>query len=470
MSAVELGLLILSSLFFLGSLDDLFLDMIHFIFSLKPKKISNQSWNEWAIRDEDPIAVMIPAWQEYDVLEPMVKTNLKRIKYKNFHWFIGVYPNDEKTLEIALKMQELYPEKITVVINSRPGPTSKAQCLNEILKVMTQGIEKARSKGDKPWVPRFVAIHDAEDVIHPLSFTAINAQKEDVDFIQVPIFSLPVPTNKWVAGTYLDEFADIHLREVPVREKLQMPIPSAGVGTFFSFRILEVLGKKFGHWFDEGNLTEDYEVSMKISRIGGKQMFLLIRDPLGEIVATREYFPADFGRSVRQKTRWTTGIALQTMVKWGSYGNPLEVKSLKSVLARYGIWRDRKALWANPIIFLAWTVFLLCVGLHFMNPQWMMKLSENKILLNLMILNLVLFGVRLIQRTRFTTALYGFKHGLLTLPRLVLGGVINGSAALRAIAHFNDANKTNKTDQIKWDKTDHFFPDEETLDDKVNLQ
>ncbi|HLT22506.1 MAG TPA: glycosyltransferase [Bacteriovoracaceae bacterium] len=470
MSVVELGMLVLSCLFFLGSLDDLFLDVVHTIFALKPKKILDEHWNEWIIREEDPIAVMIPAWQEYDVLEAMVKTNLRRIKYKNFHWFIGVYPNDDKTLAIALKMQDLYPEKLTVVINSKPGPTSKAQCLNEILRVMTQGIDNAQKNGEKPWIPRFVAIHDAEDVIHPLSFTAINAQNDDVDFIQVPIFSLPVPTSKWVAGTYLDEFADIHLREVPVREKLNMPIPSAGVGTFFSFRILNLLHKKFGHWFDEGNLTEDYEVSMKISRIGGKQMFLLVKDPLGEVVATREYFPADFGRSIRQKTRWTTGIALQTMVTWGSYGNPLEIKSFKSLLARYGIWRDRKALWANPIIFLAWTVFLLCLTLHLINPQWMSNLSENKLLLNLMILNLFLFCVRLVQRARFTTVLYGVKHGILTFPRLILGGVINGSAALRALTHFNNANKTNKTDQIEWDKTDHFFPDEETLDDKVNLQ
>lgn len=279
-----------------------------------------------------------------------------------------------------------------------------------------------------------------------------------------------MPTSSWVAGTYLDEFADIHLREVPVREKLKMPIPSAGVGTFFSYKILDVLGRKFGYWFDEGNLTEDYEVSMKIARIGGKQMFLLVRDPKGEVVATREYFPSDFGRSIRQKTRWTTGIALQTMLRWGSYGDPFQVRSIKSLLARYGIWRDRKALWANPIIFLAWTVFFLCVGLHFINPNWMEKLSENPLLLNLMILNLFLFGVRLIQRTRFTTALYGIKHGLLTFPRLILGGVINGSAAIRAITHFNDANKENKTDQIKWDKTDHSFPDEELLEEKVSIQ
>ena len=470
MSAIELGLLILCSVFIFGSLDDLFLDVVHSVFSLRPKRISKDEWSEWIQKEEDPIAVMIPAWQEYDVLEAMVKTNLRRLKYNNFHWFIGVYPNDEKTLTIALKMQDLYPEKITVVVNSMPGPTSKAQCLNEILKVMISGIENAEMNGETPWVPRFIAIHDAEDVIHPLSFKAINAQNRDVDFVQVPIFSLPVATEKWVAGTYLDEFADVHLREVPVREKLKMPIPSAGVGTFFSFSIIKTLGQKFGYWFDEGNLTEDYEISMKIARIGGKQRFLLVRDPQGEVVATREYFPSDFGRSIRQKTRWTTGIALQTMMTWGAYGNPLEVKSLKSVLARYGIWRDRKALWANPIIFLSWTVFIVCLAMSLLNPDWMSVLAKNELLLTLMYANLVLFALRLVQRMRFTTALYGFKHGLMTFPRLILGGVINGAAALRAIGQFGQANKENKTNQIVWDKTDHSFPDEEILDEKVNLQ
>lgn len=467
MNVVELGLLILSFIFLIGSLDDLVLDFIHTLFNLKAKKVSMEEYLSWKKRDESPIAVMIPAWQEYDVLEAMVKTNLKRLQYENFHWFIGVYPNDEKTLSIAKRMEELYPEKITVVVNNLPGPTSKAQCLNRILTVMTEGIRISEENGEVPWIPRFIAIHDAEDVIHPLSFKAINAQPEDMDFIQVPIFSLPVPTSQWVAGTYLDEFADIHLREIPVRQKLRMPIPSAGVGTFFSYRIMDILGRRFGTWFEEGNLTEDYEVSMKIARLGGKQTFMLMEDPMGEMIATREYFPADFGRSIRQKTRWTTGIGLQTMVRWGSYASPLKMRDWKTLMGRYGVWRDRKALWANPMVFVAWTVMLICTGMSLLNPDWMNALADNKLLLNLMSLNLFLFAIRLIQRTRFTTKLYGFKHGLLILPRLLLGSVINGTAAIKAIRQFGQAKKENKTDKIEWDKTEHFFPSEESLSQSV---
>ncbi len=466
MNNLEFSLLLLCLVFLIGSLDDLILDIVHGIFRLRPAKISLTDWNTLLHKEESPIAVMIPAWQEYDVLEAMVRTNLKRLQYENFHWFIGVYPNDEKTVSIALDLESRYPDKITVIINDLPGPTSKAQCLNRILQVMMGGFDK----GKKPWVPRFIAIHDAEDVIHPLSFKAINAQDEDLDFIQIPIFSLPVSTSEWVAGTYLDEFADIHLREIPVRQKLRMPIPSAGVGTFFSYRIMDILGRRFGTWFEEGNLTEDYEVSMKIARLGGKQKFMLLLDPKGDVIATREYFPADFGRSVRQKTRWTTGIGLQTMLRWGNYESPMKRLNWKTLMARYGVWRDRKALWANPLVFLAWSVILVMFSVSILRPEALSSVSRNTLLSNLMFLNLVLFGLRLLQRWRFTTVLYGFQHGVLTIPRLALGSVINGMAAIRAIRQFGDASRDNKQDKIIWDKTEHFFPTEETIDERRNLQ
>lgn len=470
MNSFEVSLLLLCIIFLIGSLDDLILDVVHTAFRLKPQKISKSDWDRWQELPESPIAVMIPAWQEYDVLEAMVRTNLKRLQYENFHWFIGVYPNDEKTVSIALDLQGKFPEKITVVINDRHGPTSKAQCLNRILQVMMDGIEDSVRRKETPWIPRFVAIHDAEDVIHPLSFKAINAQDADLDFIQVPIFSLPVSTSEWVAGTYLDEFADIHLREIPVRQKLRMPIPSAGVGTFFSFRIMDILGRRFGTWFEEGNLTEDYEVSMKIARLGGKQHFLLILDPRGDVVATREYFPADFGRSVRQKTRWTTGIGLQTMLRWGNYASPLREMNWKTLMGRYGVWRDRKALWANPLVFVAWSVILITFSVSILQPELLTSVTKNPFLAQLMFLNLILFGLRILQRLRFTMTLYGFQHGLLTVPRLALGSVINGMAAIRAVRQFGDANRNNKSDKIEWDKTQHFFPTEETIEETRNLQ
>lgn len=469
MNPLELGLFLVAGLFLFGSLDDFFLDIVHTVFNLKPKKVSKIDLESWKKLDEKPIAVMIPAWQEYDVLEAMVKTNLKRIQYENYHWFIGVYPNDEKTLTIALDLEKRYKDKITVVVNNMEGPTSKAQCLNRVLEVMMGGIDKAIKEGTTPWIPHYIAIHDAEDVIHPLSFKAINAQDIDLDFIQVPIFSLPVSTKEWVAGTYLDEFSDIHLREIPVRQKLKMPIPSAGVGTFFSFEILNKMGVRFGHYFDEGNLTEDYEVSMKIARLGGKQLFMLLEDPNGDIIATREFFPASFGRSVRQKTRWTTGIGLQTMMKWGEYAPIHKLPTYKNIMARYGLYRDRKALWANPLVFLAWGILIFGGVTTLIDFSIPVDFKYEKALTYLMAANLTLFALRIVQRMRFTATLYGALHGIFTIPRLFLGSVINAFAAIRAISQFSSAKKENKVSKIEWDKTQHFFPEEYEIDQNIEV-
>jgi len=454
---IGIGLCVFLGLVFLvGSLDDLFIDFCHMLGGLAPKFISKEVWKEWRAIPEGPIAVMVPAWQEASVLESMVRTNLSRIKYQNYRWFIGVYPNDLETLEIAKRVERDYPEKVTVVVTDRPGPTSKAHCLNCIVRVLAELSMIAKKEG-RGWVPYYVAIHDAEDIIHPYSFTAINAQSRSLDFIQLPIFSLPVPAKSWVAGTYLDEFSEIHLKEIPVREKLTMPIPSAGVGTFFSWKILSQLLYRFGYCFNENNLTEDYEISQRIARLDGAQTFLLVRDESGQIVATREYFPDSFGRSVRQKTRWTTGIALQTLNEWGRFGRRLgRAQWLRNLAASYGLYRDRKSLWANPIAFLGW-IFLVC------SMIFRMELPKSHWIISLFMINLALFVIRLIQRARFTAQVYGAVHGVLSMPRVVYSNLINGLASLQAIKNYSSARRGGNQGKMAWTKTDHKFPDMKEL-------
>jgi len=449
-----------SVIFFIGAFDDFLIDLAHFLFGLTPKRVAKETWNEWIGKDEKPITIMIPAWHEHDVLEAMVLTNLKRIKYDNYKWFVGVYPNDKKTLTIALNLQERFPDKVIVVINDKPGPTTKAQMINRIMETMRGAEEASDGQG---WIPHFIGIHDAEDVIHPLSLKAINAQDDDLDFLQVPIFSLPVPHSSWVAGTYMDEFADLHLKEIPVRQRLRMPIPSAGVGTFFSKSIMDTLGNRFGYWLDDGNLTEDYEISMRIARLGGKQQFLFLKDPDGKVVSTREYFPNSFATSVRQKTRWTTGIGLQTMMKWGSFASLKQNFTFKNVMGKYASWRDQKALWANPLIYLAWGILFASIVYNKFEIVAISELNFPPVIEYLMMVNLFFFVFRILQRMRFSTALYGFGHGLLSFPRLFLGSVINANAALKASFNFNKAPKVNNQKKVEWDKTQHYFPTEETL-------
>ncbi len=58
--------------------------------------------------------------------------------------------------------------------------------------------------------------------------------------------------------------------------------------------------------------------------MGFQSQFLCVQieKPCGsrEFVATREYFPSNFYASIRQKSRWTLGIAYQGLQKYSMAG------------------------------------------------------------------------------------------------------------------------------------------------------
>ncbi len=57
--------------------------------------------------------------------------------------------------------------------------------------------------------------------------------------------------------------------------------------------------------------------------------------------------------------------------------------------------------------------------------------------------------------------IYGAKHGLLAMPRLIVGNVLNFCATYCAIQQFVAAKFSNKNPE--WIKTDHAFPSEDQL-------
>ena len=46
---------------------------------------------------EQPLAIMVPAWQEHGVVGPMAELAASTLDYENYHIFVGTYPNDDKT-------------------------------------------------------------------------------------------------------------------------------------------------------------------------------------------------------------------------------------------------------------------------------------------------------------------------------------------------------------------------------------
>ena len=301
-------------------------------------------------RDEQPMAIMVPAWLEYDVIAPMLENMVATLDYRSYVIFVGTYVNDAATIAEVERMRRRYRQLVRVEV-PHDGPTCKADCLNWIVQAIflheqTHGIEFAGT-----------VLHDSEDVLHPLELKLFNYLLPRKDFIQIPVTSLERGWSEFVAGTYMDEFAEWHARDLVVRESLSRMVPSAGVGTCFSRRALTMLAAETGNQpFNTDSLTEDYDVGARLARSGLKSIFC--RFPVDFLVRRRTWFggvqraaaphavvrarifPNTFRTAYRQKARWAVGICFQGWQQVGWHGSPA---------LKYLLFRDRKAM-VTPFI------------------------------------------------------------------------------------------------------------------------
>ncbi len=81
------------------------------------------------------IAIFVPAWDEADVIGPMLANTLARLQHPDFRIFVGCYPNDPATLKVV-DVFAAGDARVRVVVTPRPGPTTKADCLNALYRAM----------------------------------------------------------------------------------------------------------------------------------------------------------------------------------------------------------------------------------------------------------------------------------------------------------------------------------------------
>lgn len=406
-------------------------------------------------REQQAIAVFIPAWQEYEVIEHMVENFLHRVTYSNYKIFIGTYPNDLATQQAVDRLSAAYPQVVKVV-TSKPGPTNKADCMNHLYQALKVYEMKHETSFD------IIVMHDAEDVVHPYSLLLYNYLIPRVDAIQLPILPLPVPLMKFVHWVYADEFAENHMMDVIVREKSGGFVPFAGVGTGFARRAFTILEEKSGgEIFNEQSLTEDYSLSKKMQEAGMKSIFVnvILADdtspwytPLcrrSGFIANWSYFPFDIFRSIRQKTRWIIGISLQDWEYNGWKGTLMQKENLL---------RDRKGFVAFTTALLGYLLFayyiMVELGHHHIVPfQWEPIFFKGTALYELMIVDTCFMCNRFLNRLIVVTRVYGFPAALLALPRIFVANIINGIASFRALQIYLLTRKSGR--RVKWDKTDH---------------
>ena len=255
------------------SLDDVVVDVIYWAMRISGTiRAERSQLSEQALLEQPqrPLAVMVPAWREEAVIYEMLKTNAVHSATTVF--FVGAYPNDAATQREVLRAAAERPENVRLVIGPHDGPTTKADCLNAIIAEIGEYEKTANIKFEG-----FV-LHDSEDVIHPLEFPLFSALIGTFDFIQIPVYSFRRTLLQMTAGTYMDEFAEFHNKDLFVRQRLTGVVPCAGVAACFSRRAIEALKSwRRGEVFDPVALTEDYDVAFAMKSLGLKSAFFSMR-------------------------------------------------------------------------------------------------------------------------------------------------------------------------------------------------
>lgn len=417
------------------------------------------------------LAVMVAAWHEDNVLEAVIDNMISSVQYPRtmYHVFIGVYPNDAPTIDVAKKLAQTY-DNVHMVINARPGPTCKADNINNIIRYIKQ------FESERKWRFHSVTIHDSEDVVHPYELKLTNYLLDFYDVMQFPVIPLQkMPTlanmfQSMTIGTYADEFAENHFRGMGTREAMSAVVPSAGTGFVLSHAILDHFGSE--PLCPEDSLTEDYKLSLILAEQGFQTHFVLEKVPRlmdnhtvrWDFVATRSFFPDTFQTAVRQKTRWIYGITMQSakiseVFKPGAMG----------FTGRYSLYKDLKAKLSNLMVlpgYLAFVYFVLSlfVSLPYMYPR-------NSLAYGLCVFLTFMMVFRQVMRAVAIANFYGFKSMAIAclfpplMPvRLVWGNIINMVATLQAWKLFILGTGTKKKKKkVAWNKTDHTFLQKQTL-------
>jgi adsorption protein B len=451
--------------FLFSGIDDFFIDAFYWIrvFYRKVflrKKIRPVRQQVMCGIPEKWTAIWIPAWHEHEVIDKMLVHTIESLNYRNYDIFVGTYPNDQATQDVVESVRMRFPQ-VQKFVCPNPGPTNKADCLNRVYQGMVQ------AELEKGIRYEIVVLHDSEDIVHPLELKLFNWLIPRKDMVQLPVLPLEREARFWTAGTYLDEFAENHLKDLLVRERLAKVIPSAGVGTAISRVVLdEFAAQRNNQIFNINTVTEDYEFGagfFQLKRTGILAQFTVARTQtvvrgwwrkrkefrqVEERVAVREYFPDRFRLAVRQKSRWVLGISLQG---WKNLGWP------PGFWLKYMMYRDRKALVSNVVNALGYIVILywlinVCIYGWGNGPN----LVESHWVWLVIVADTILMVQRLLQRFVAVIRVSNWEQAFLSIPRAVVGNAINFFATTAATRQFFIAGRTGK--RVEWKKTDHVFP------------
>ena len=432
--------------FLIGGLDDLAIDLIWMIRHMTRSATVYRRHPRATLQDFPPpahrFAILVPAWDEGAVAARMLRTMLARLDCPKLVVFVGCYPNDSATVDAVVDVAE-EDRRVALVLNPRPGPTTKAGNLNAMWHALKRHEAAFGYRFDA------VVLHDAEDVVATgeLQLFAHLLGRAEV------VLPLVDRGSRWVSEHYCDEFAESHVKQMVVREALGAALPLAGTGFAIDRALLGRLAEeRDGDPFDADSLTEDYELGLALASHGASA--ILARVPIvpgGRPLAVRAYFPATLDEAVRQKARWMTGIALAgwDRIGWSGWRR-------RSFRENWMRMRDRRAPLAVVVLALAYGGLLawgFAGALAFVAARHVTPLDVPTWLL---LANAALMIWRLGLRALIVAQLYGWREGLRSIPRAMIANLVALLAARRAVMRYIGMLRGHAT---VWDKTRHVYPE-----------
>ncbi len=221
---------------FISGIDDLYLDLLYWLQRRKYKK-KLPDFSEMFDKPEKTIAIFLGAWKESSVIGRTLSYAVRNLNYTNYRFFVGVYPNDPETLRVVQEISRKDP-RIIPCVNNLNGPTTKADNLNTLYAGL---IEYEKHYGQF----EVILVHDAEDFIHPNSLKLYNflLGYKGYHAVQIPVIPIKSKLGKLFHRTYCDAFAEVHTKDMIVRQAMGTFIPFAGTGMGFHRKTFNYLEK-----------------------------------------------------------------------------------------------------------------------------------------------------------------------------------------------------------------------------------
>ena len=456
--------LFLAMLYLVMGFDDFIWDLVTLTFRRRYRK-QRLDFKELNSRPPKLLALAVAAWHEDNVLGDVISNIVESTDYPKsmYHIFLGVYPNDAASIQVARTLEKTY-SNIHVVINDTPGPTSKAQNLNYVIQQI-QVFEQ--EKGLK-----FAAltIHDSEDVVHPLELKVTNYLLETHEAMQFPVFPMmrmPKFSNFFqnlTTGTYADEFAENHFSTMVSRYTAKAFVPSAGTGFTLSRETLESFGKDYV--LPKDSLTEDYRLSLTLYEKGIEMYYVLEKVPrinkngklTWDFVTTRSIFPNTFKAAVKQKARWILGITMQSF----RFRDIFQMKGIR-FSGRYSLYKDLKAKIGNLLVLVGYPVLVyflvsLFVPLTPIYPKGTLSWYLCLIVTVMMIERQLFRSVAIYNVYGMRSVFFACLFPPLLPIRMVWGNIINLTATIKAykqrLFETDQKKKQLLSEEIRHNETD----------------